>query len=476
MFKHDAFYWINRMDKASTVAALKQGIIDKKTAKTIAVAVGELTDSEVRPKDYTDIQPMLLKLAGHSGAMIHVGRTHQGMLATLHRLFIRERFVYLYFVSLKTRKLLLNLAAENIHTVVPSYINGVPAQPVTLGHLLLGYEATLARSAKRLREFFPRLNKSPLGSALLATAGFSVDRVLLAELLGFHGIVENTFDAKQLSVIDIGAEAANLAVLLALSVGTLVQDLHIQFHHVRPWLQLSEALLKSPEALIAQKSNPAALNRTRLLASEVIGDAVKAMVAAHNVNSGLIDYKREDAADTLERACKMLNELNAVLAGIRVDKAAGLEEVNLSYAAVSELVGALQRKPNVPFETVQAFSVRLVNHVRHNTLIPAELPFAEVAALFAAVAQEMSGKKAEFPLSQDEFSRCLDPALTVKSYTGVGSANPVEVERLLERARQGVAEDDGWHLNLQRNLEESAARLDELFSEVITGEESKFWF
>ncbi|WP_051977481.1 lyase family protein [Necropsobacter rosorum] len=476
MFKHDAFYWINRMDKASTVATLKQGIINEETAKEIAIAINELAGSEVRPTDYIDIQPMLLKLVGHAGSMIHVGRSRQDILATLHRLFIRDRFIYLYFLSLKTRKLLLKLAAENIHTVVPSYTNGVQAQPVTLGHLLLGYEATIARSARRLKEFFPRLNKSPLGAAALATSSFSVDRVLLAELLGFHGIVENAFDAAQLSVIDIGAEAANLAALLALSVGTLVQDLHIQFHHVRPWLLLNDDSLKSPSTLMPQKRNPVALNRTRLLASEVIGDAVKATMAGHNVNSGLTDYKRENAADTLERACKMLNELNAVLAGIHVDKEAGLEQVNSDYSATSELASALQRKLGIPFKVTHEFSSRLVSYGRKNHLKPTELPFTEVIKIFTTVSQEMTGAQEEFTLTEEEFFSYLDPNLMINSYAGIGGSNPVEVERLLERARQGVAEDDGWHLNLQRNLEESAARLDELFSEVITGEESKFWF
>ncbi|WP_082024861.1 hypothetical protein [Necropsobacter massiliensis] len=267
-----------------------------------------------------------------------------------------------------------------------------------------------------------------------------------------------------------------LPILLALSVGTLVQDLHIQFHHVRPWLLLDDEALKSPSTLMPQKRNPVALNRTRLLASEVIGDAVKAIMAAHNVNSGLTDYKRENAAETLERACRMLNELNAVLGGIRVDKAAALEQVNADYSVTSELAGALQRKLGIPFKVTHEFSSRLVNYGREHRLKPAELPFTEAVRIFKLVSQEMNGVESELGLTEEAFFSLLDPNRMINSYVGVGGSHPIEVERLTKRAQEGVQEDDAWHLNLQRNLEESAARLDELFSEVVKGEEeSSFW-
>lgn len=467
MFENDTFYWINQIEKASTVMAFQENIITQEVAQKVAKAIDQLSSSKDRPTDYIDIQPMLLALTGHEGSMIHVGRSRQDILATIHRLLIRDRLLYLFTLSLETRKLLIKIANENVDTIVPAYTNGVQAQPVTLGHLFAGYESTIARSANRLIEFFPRLNQSPLGSAALATSSFPLNRTTLAHLLGFDGCVENAFDAAQLSVIDIGVEAAYIASLLALSIGTMIQDLHIQFHHVRPWLLLSDDALKSPSTLMPQKRNPVALNRARLLASEVTGDAFRASLAAHNVNSGLTDYKRAEAAETLERACKMLHEVTAILKGLKVDKASGLAEVNADYSTTSELANILQRKADIPFKITHAFSSALVTYGRENKLAPDELPFDEAINIFNEICLKMLGEKRVFPLSQHEFFEYLEPSYMVNTYAGLGGSHPDEVQRMLKVASEKSDQDNRWIINTQERLHRYAENLSNNFVSLL---------
>ncbi|MGR3807348.1 lyase family protein [Pasteurella testudinis] len=468
MFQKDTFYWINQIEKASTLMTLNEGIITQEIAKKVAIAIKSLENSECRPTDYIDIQPMLLKLTGSEGSMIHVGRSRQDILATIHRLLIRDRFIYLYDLSLETRKLLIKLASENFDTIVPSYTNGVQAQPVTLGHLLSGYEASIKRASERLREFFPRLNKSPLGSAALAGSSFPINRVLLADFLGFNGCVENSFDAAQLSIIDIGTEVAYISSLLALSIGTLIQDIHIQFHHVRPWLLLSDDSLKSASTLMPQKRNPVALNRARLLASEVTGDAFRTCLSAHNVNSGLTDYKRKEASETLERACNMLLEVNSILKGMDVDKESGLEEVKADYSTTTELANVLQRKINIPFKIAHEFSSLLVTYGRKNKLFPFQLPFNKVIEIFDKVSLELMGKKIDFSISEGEFFEYLDPLYMINNYSVLGGSNPEEVKRILINSKVDLAKDTEWLVNTSIFLKNSEANLSNLFDKLIS--------
>ncbi|GAA2680010.1 hypothetical protein [Streptomyces lunalinharesii] len=56
----------------------------------------------------------------------------------------------------------------------------------------------------------------------MATSGFPVNGARLAELLGFDEPVQNSFDAAQLPLIDVGFEAASCAMTLALSIGTFL--------------------------------------------------------------------------------------------------------------------------------------------------------------------------------------------------------------------------------------------------------------
>ncbi|CDG16914.1 lyase family protein [Xenorhabdus doucetiae] len=467
MFKNDTFYWINQIEKASTVMTYKENIITKEIAIKVSKAIEQLATSEIRPTDYLDIQPMLLKLTGPKGSMIHVGRSRQDLLATVYRLLIRDRILELFKLTLETRSLFLGIAKKHVDTIVPSYTNGVQAQPVTLGHLFVGYENSIARTTKRIVDFFPRLNCSPLGGAALATSSFSINRKKLASLLGFDSCIDNAFDAVQLSGIDSGAETSSIASILALSVGTFIQDLHINFHHIRPWMLLSSSSLKSPSTLMPQKRNPVALNRARLLASEVIGDAVRTSLAAHNVNSGLTDYKRAEASDTLERACNMLIELNEILRGLTVDKEAGLDQVNADYSMTSELASALQRETNIPFKITHSFSSSLVTFGRTNRFKPSELPFNEVCSLYKDVCLKELGIEHKFPLSEKEFFKYLDPIYMVNSYAGYGGSKPSEVLSMLYRSNNELETHTAQLEKINNRLANYKSILNKEFSDIL---------
>jgi argininosuccinate lyase len=138
---------------------------------------------------------------------------------------------------------------------------------------LLGFAGAFERDAERLQQAYARLNLNPLGVAVYGTSSFPVNRLRLAELLGFDGSVENGYDAAQLSTADIGAEQAQIAALSALTVGMLVQDVHTQYHQVTPWLLIQEGAQTHTSSIMPQKRNPTILNNLRLTASTVVGAA-----------------------------------------------------------------------------------------------------------------------------------------------------------------------------------------------------------
>ena len=64
------------------------------------------------------------------------------------------------------------------------------------------------------------MNLSPFGAAALGTSSFPVDRPRLAALLGFDGVMENCYDANQISPVDVRAEVNGAAATGALTVGS----------------------------------------------------------------------------------------------------------------------------------------------------------------------------------------------------------------------------------------------------------------
>lgn len=463
------------MDKATTVVALRTGIVDaavaERTARAIMTVVDAGRNSTSRPTDYLDIQAMLLREGGPEVSRMHSGRSRQDMLATLHRLLLRDRSLVLFEKMNAVRAAMLTLGEQHAETLVPAYTNGVQAQPVTFGHLMCGYEAALRRSARRSIGSYERLNLSPLGAAALAGSRFPIDRPALAALLGFDGCVENAFDAAQIAVIDVGIEVAQIATLVALSLGTFIQDIHAQFHHARNWIFIEDAGLLSPSTLMPQKRNPVVLNRARLLGSEVVGAAMSATLAAHNVCSGMTDYKRHDAARTLELTHALTKEVLDTLRGIRVDPAAAKQEIEYGYSTTSELAAVLQDEAGVPLVIGHRFASSLVDEARCGGHTLAEIPFDRIRRLYEkATPPGESEMPTAFPLTESEFRSVVSPEAMVRSYRGLGVSSPGEVRRMLRVAREELEADTAWINERASALAAAEQNLEAAFGALVGAE------
>ncbi len=470
--ERDAFYWYCQMDKATTIAAKKVKLIQPEnasiTAKTISSVIDHVKQiTSNKPTDYLQVQAILHKLGGPDVSRMHSGRSRQCMLATLHRLFLRDRFVHVLSKLNEVRELMLKVGFQYAESLVPAYTNGVQAQPVTFGHLMCGYEAALQRTAQRLIENYKRLNLSPLGAAALATTRYNVDRPYLAQLLGFDACVENAFDAAQISVFDVGSETAQNASLIGLSLSTFIQDIHVQFHHSKNWIFIDDKNLLSPSTLMPQKRNPVVLNRARLLASELIGASVSAMLAGHNVNSGMTDYKRFDAAHTLDTSLLLMKEVIDVLLGIRLSESAALFEIHQEYSTSSELVSALQDQANIPLSIGHGFASKLVDEARTNGIPMKDIPFDKVQSIYTEVVHnEATLVNKEFPMNQSEFLEAISPEKMVLSYAALGGSAPKEVKRILKASEAQLNSDKQWLLDTINKLSLASDFLEKEFESL----------
>ena len=529
----DAFFWYCQMDKATTLAALDSGILSKEQARHVANAIQEVLvrgdgeasgpndqndRSQPRPTDYLEVQAMLREAGGPETSRMHSGRSRQCMLATLHRCFLRDRFLMIFESLLHVRQQMLSLGITYAETLVPAYTNGVQAQPVTMGHLLCGYESALQRTGRRMIDAYERLNRSPLGSAALATTRFPVNRDQLATLLGFDGCVENAFDAAQIAIVDVGAETAHHASLAALSLSTFIQDIHAQFHHARPWVLLdnsrphgsssqdtalqdiaseytasqdtsqqenqlarSDGLL-SPSTLMPQKRNPVVLNRARLAASKVLGASFTASLVGHNVNSGMTDYKRFDAAQTLEETKVLLHEVSDILDAFRVDEDAAAAELAAEFSTTSELAGFLQERYNIAYAIGHTFASKLVDYARRELLTLRDLSEQTLQTIYRAAATEhgleecdrpsdsssdnSSDSLLNCPLDRATFLEAIDPRRMVNQYRGLGGSHPDEVKRLLTKSKEEHSRHTAWFQEVQTAFHQSETNLEKAFEKL----------
>jgi argininosuccinate lyase len=465
---HDNFYFLGEMNKASTVMVIENQIVPRELGKKIVTAVdqvikdGDKPGAE-RPADYLDYEPLILKIAGPDGSRMHSGRSRQDILSTTRRLMQRERALNLYESMTQSRAAFINVAQNNLDTIVPAYTNGVQAQPTTYAHYLLGFNAVFDRDTQRLQQAYARLNLSPLGGAALGTSSFPVDRQRLSDLLGFDAPVENSYDATQLAALDTGMELTGICSSAAQTIGLLAQDMHTQYHQPYPWIMIQEGHLTGTSSIMPQKRNPYVLNRIRLMASDVVGGVVTFQFEGHNVSPGMPDYKRDQVEKTLDLTSQSFDLVTDMLGNLIIDKKRALAEVDADYSTTTELADTLQRESDVPFRVGHHFASDLVTYGRVNKLKPAEIPFDQVQSIYGKALQAFNLGDARFPLTEERFRTVLTAQNMVDVSKGLGGPQRAEVERMLGEEKTRLKADQDWLTQQRQKLAQAQVNLDKAF-------------
>ena len=74
----------------------------------------------------------------------------------------------------------------------------------------------------------------------------------------------------------------------------------------------------------------------------------------------------------------------------------------------------------------------------------------------------------DLPMSEAEFRSTLDPVAIVKNRATSGGPQPDGLTRMLEAAKQRLAQQDGWITEKRSRIDTSLARLDGDFMKLLT--------
>lgn len=469
----DRFYWVGRINKASTVMLLEEKIISPELAHRMALGVAHSieqagTKDGKRPSDVLQIERLITDEAGPEASRIHSGRSRQDIHATFNAAKLRTQVLDYLDAMNASRERMLTLADQHVDTLIPAYTNGVQAMPVSLGHYLHAYAASFERDGQRLRELYGRANKSAMGTAVLSNSGWPLNRTRMADLLGFDGIVENALDSSQVTPFDVPLEATGIVSSAAIRVGALIGDIHTQYHQTRPWLLLEEGSTYTSSAM-PQKRNPGIIMRVRESASDVVGAAHAVTLRAHNVTTGMTDYKAAwQTAGVYPAAVRMQNQLDAVLAALTVNAARAEEELNDDWTTSMELADTLQRLDGIPFRVGHSVASAIVTYAREHNLRPADFPYDQAQRLFTEVTTKYKLDDTTLPLSEADFRASLSARSMVDNRVGEGGPQPAEVKRMLKEARAALVQDQEWSRKQRERIMASDKELDAAFEKLLT--------
>ena len=467
----DQFYWMNKINKASIVMLVEEKILPPETGRTIARGIVQTLDQAgkpggKRPSDVMQIEKIVTDAVGPDGSLIHAGRSRQDMYATFRAAQLRNQVLDFSDAINSLRDRMLVTASKHVNTIVPAYTNGVQAQPVSYAHYLLAFEASFARDAQRIRELHARLNRSAMGTAVLANSGWPLNRNRLADLLGFDGLIENSYDAGQVFTYDVPIEASGIASSHAIRLAAMLGDIHTQYHQTRPWLLLEEGATYSSSAM-PQKRNPGLVMNAREAASTIVGLAHTVSLRAHNVTPGMRDYKQTPVDLALfPQAVRMVVAMNRVMDSLVINPKRALEELENDWTTSIDIAETLQRDHGVPFRVGHSFASSLVTHARAEGLRPSDFPYPKAVESYTAALAKYKLPDAKLPLDEKAFRKLLSPADMVRTRVGVGGPQPAEVERMLAGAQATLKADKSWMLGTRQRLKESDAKLDAAFAKL----------
>lgn len=469
----DDFARLIVINRASAVMLRECDVISAADADIVASSIERLEQEAAkpgadRPSDYAMIEKSLMAIGGPRAALVHTGRSRVDINRTSRKMAQREACLAAFRASVSFRQALLAFAAGKTEALLPAYTLGVQAQSTTIGHYVSGYVSALARSSGRLRATFATLNKSPLGAGALATSSFPLDRSRLAELLGFDGPVENSFDAVQLAPLDIGVEILGVAVSAAMTLAQFLADLERQYRFARPWMTIAPGKFTGVSTMMPQKRNPDVVNRLRAGTGDLLGIATGFLFKAHNMPHGMPDYAGVEPATALERLVALLDDGAEMVGALHFDADRALDEIHQDYSTATALASALQRTGLAP-TAAHGFVSALVDHGRSNGLRPSGLSYDVACRIFTDFAGSVGLNDKTFPLVAEVFHRSWDPAKVVREAKSLGGPQPAEVSRMLADHQRRIDEDLAWYGDRVSALERASRALAAAFDVLKMG-------
>ena len=327
------------------------------------------------------------ELKRHVGAEVagrlHTGRSRNDIDHTLAKMKFREGIDALAIRLTTLIEALITRARADAATIILAYTHGQPAQPSTYGHYLGALIEALLRDAERLEQARAVVDLSPMGAAAITTTGFPLDRYRMAELLGFAGILRNSYGCIASSDYTAGLFAA--VKVLALDLGRAAQDMSFWTSFEVGQLRLSGGFVQI-SSIMPQKRNPVPVEHMRLMASLCVGRCDAVMTALHNTPfTDMNDNEHEVHGQgyvALDMAERVLTLMAAVIRSASIDETRARLNIERSFATITELADTLVREERIAFVQAHQVAAELARAMQASGTTLSGVPYSTFAAIF----------------------------------------------------------------------------------------------
>ena len=289
----------------------EQGIIPAEDADKIVAGLKEILEDAREGKitwrtDAEDIhmnvETLLTERIGEAGKRLHTGRSRNDQVALDSRMYAKAACRETEAMLDDLLETLLDIAQENLHTIMPGYTHMQKAQPITLAHHLMAYVQMFLRDRNRFSRAFEAADVMVLGSGALAGTTYPLNRERVAELLDFSAISENSLDG--VSDRDYMLDYLAAASICMMHLSRFCEELILWNTNEFRFVEMDDAFATG-SSIMPQKKNPDVAELIRGKTGRVYGHLIglltvmKGLPLAYNKDMQEDKEAFFDARDTL---------------------------------------------------------------------------------------------------------------------------------------------------------------------------------
>ncbi len=387
----------------------KNQIIEGLTQIGWEIAAGKFVFKQELEDVHMNIERALVDRIGDVGRKLHTGRSRNDQVSLDFRMWVRDAIDQLDQLLADLQRAFVGRAAQDEGVILPGYTHLQRAQPVLAAHYWLAYVEKYQRDRDRLADCRKRVNLLPLGTAAMAGTTIPIDRQMVADDLGFEGLVANSLDSS--SDRDFAIEFVAALSLIAVHLSGWAEEWIL-------WSTTEFNFIKLPQqfctgsSIMPQKINPDVLELTRGKSARVIGSLQSLLVLTKGLplayNRDLQEDKERvfDAADTVRKCLELAAPL---VAGSELKREAIAERLDRGYLDATTFMEHLIHL-GVPQRTAHGIVGKLVGQAMKAEVRLADLPLAAY--------QELC------PELDESLYNVLGVEHAVQAFRSVGSTRP----------------------------------------------------
>lgn len=431
----EAMFHIHR---AHTQMLSEQKIISMEEAEQILSGVDQVEKEDKMHLEYDPayedlfflVESRIGEIVGDELAgKMHIAKSRNDMGEAMYRIVLRG---YIDKTKIHLEDLceaILGQAEQHVHSIMPAHTHTQPAQPTTFGHYLVAMYDNLKRDVKRLEQAYSTVNQSPMGAAAITTSGFPINRERMVELLGFEGIVENSYDA--IGSADYLIEAAQALISVMTNLGRWLQDFLRMTSKEVGLLTVSDSYVQI-SSIMPQKRNPVSIEHSRSIASSAAGEGFAVLHMIHNTPYGDINDTEDDLQPHLyegfNKAIRVLRLMEAVIITIDFNKERAYQQARENMITITELADVLARDYNISFRKAHTKAAIVSKKSLASGKELYEIPLTQINEWLEDVA-----------LSEQDWEEIIDPKYFVERRKVTGGTNSEVVQNMINKRKKSNA-------------------------------------